>query len=159
MQCHGDPSKAPKDMIKIYGDKNGFNEKLGEIRAIDAIYSPIDSDNEMIKFFILIEAMMLVVFFGIYFTVKYFVLQLSDKDKFIAKQSKFAAMGEMISMIAHQWRQPLTGMSMTTNNMLLDIELQDIDEKRFQDNLETINKQIAYLSETIDDFKNFLNQI
>lgn len=155
LQCHGDPSKAPKDMIKIYGDKNGFNEKLGEIRAIDAIYSPIDSDNEMIKFFILIEAMMLVVFFGIYFTVKYFVLQLSDKDKFIAKQSKFAAMGEMISMIAHQWRQPLTGMSMTTNNMLLDIELQDIDEKRFQDNLETINKQIAYLSETIDDFKNF----
>ena len=64
-------------------------------------------------------------------------------------------MGEMISMIAHQWRQPLTGMSMTTNNLLLDIELQDIDEKRFKDSLEIVNKQIEYLSHTIDDFKNF----
>jgi C4-dicarboxylate-specific signal transduction histidine kinase len=64
-------------------------------------------------------------------------------------------MGEMIGMIAHQWRQPLTGMGMSINNLLLDIELQDVDEKRSQESLELINKQIAYLSTTIDDFKNF----
>jgi len=81
--------------------------------------------------------------------------ELYDKNKLIVKQSRLAAMGEMISMIAHQWRQPLTGMGMTTDNLLLDIELQDIDENRFKENLELINKQIAYLSHTIDDFRNF----
>ena len=155
LRCHGDPKDAPKDMLEVYGDKNGFNEKVGHIRAIDAVYSTIDSNNDMMKFFLLIEGMMLIVFIGIFFSVRFFLIQLNEKDRFIAKQSKFAAMGEMIGMIAHQWRQPLTGMSITTNNLLLDVELQDIDEKRFKDNLETVNKQIEYLSHTIDDFKNF----
>ncbi len=82
--------------------------------------------------------------------------EINKKNLLIAKQSRSAAMGEMISMIAHQWRQPLTGMGMTTNNILLDIELQDIDEDRLKVNLELINQQIAYLSQTIDDFRNFL---
>lgn len=155
LQCHGNSKDAPKDMIDIYGDKNGFNEKVGEIRAINAVYSTIDSDGKMMIFFIAVELLMLSVFIAIYMIVRYFVIKLTEKDKFIAKQSKFAAMGEMISMIAHQWRQPLTGMSMTTNNLLLDIELQDIDEERFKDSLEIVNKQIEYLSSTIDDFKNF----
>ena len=78
-----------------------------------------------------------------------------EQEAFALKQSRFASMGEMISMIAHQWRQPLTGMSMSINNLLLDIELGDLDEVRFKDNLELINKQIEYLSLTIDNFKNF----
>ncbi|WP_415396417.1 DUF3365 domain-containing protein [Sulfurimonas sp. CS5] len=155
LRCHGDYNDAPKDMLKMYGTKNGFNEKEGHIRSINAIYSAVDSNNDKIIFFWIVEALMLFVFLSIYFTVRYFVVQLNKKDQFIAKQSRFAAMGEMISMIAHQWRQPLTGMSMTTNNLLLDIELKDIDEVRFSENLNLINKQIAYLSHTIDDFKNF----
>ena len=81
--------------------------------------------------------------------------EIAKKDKFIVKQSRLAAMGEMISMIAHQWRQPLTGMGMTTNNLLLDIELEEIDPKKFKENLEIINTQINFLSNTIDNFKNF----
>ncbi|QSZ40773.1 DUF3365 domain-containing protein [Sulfurimonas aquatica] len=155
LQCHGDPKDAPRDMLDIYGSENGFYENIGEIRAINAMYSTLDANNAMLKVYFLVEAMMFIVFLGIYFTVRYFVIQLNDKDKFIAKQSKFAAMGEMISMIAHQWRQPLTGISMTTNNLLLDIELGAVDEKVLQDNLEIVNKQVEYLSHTIDDFKNF----
>ncbi len=78
-----------------------------------------------------------------------------EQATFLLEQSRFAAMGEMTSMIAHQWRQPLTGMGMAINNLLLDIELEDVDNNRFKDSLELINKQIAYLSHTIDDFKNF----
>ncbi len=81
--------------------------------------------------------------------------EIDKKDKLIVKQSRLAAMGEMISMIAHQWRQPLTGMGMTTNNLLFDIELEEIDPKKFKENLEIINTQINFLSNTIDNFKNF----
>lgn len=155
LKCHGDPKDAPKEMITMYGDKNGFNENLGEIRAINSVYSTIDANNNMLYFFLIIELLMMIIFFSIYFVVRYFVIQLNEKDNLIAKQTKFAAMGEMTSMIAHQWRQPLTGVSMITSNLLLDIELKDIDEKRLKDSLETVNTQIEYLSHTIDDFKNF----
>ncbi len=78
-----------------------------------------------------------------------------EQEAFLLDKSRLAAMGEMTSMIAHQWRQPLTGMGMAINNLLLDIDLGDLDEKRFKDSLEIVSKQIGYLSHTIDDFKNF----
>jgi len=155
LKCHGDPRVAPKQMVEQYGNKNGFYEKLGYIRAINVVYAKVDAKGDMLKLFLMVESLMFVIFFSIFFIVKYFVVNLKEKDELITKQSRFAAMGEMIAMIAHQWRQPLTGMSMTTNNMLLDIELEDIDNKRFTTNLELINKQITYLSNTIDDFKDF----
>lgn len=155
LKCHGNPSDAPKDMINQYGISSGFNEKIGEIRSLSAIYSVVDEDSEMMKFFIIVETLMFLTFIALYFSVRYFILELKQKDKFIAKQSHFAAMGEMIGMIAHQWRQPLTGMGMSVNNILLDIELQDVDERRLKESLEIINKQISYLSTTINDFQSF----
>lgn len=155
LHCHGVPLDAPKDMIDIYGDKHGFYEKVGDVRAMSIIYVAVDPNGERVKFFVTIELLMLSVFVGIHWTIRRFLRELSNKDKFIAKQSRFVALGEMISMIAHQWRQPLTGMGMSVNNLLLDLELGDIDEDRLKENLELINVQIAYLSGTIDDFKNF----
>lgn len=78
-----------------------------------------------------------------------------EKDKMMLKHARQAAMGEMIGMIAHQWRQPITGIGMSTNNMLLDIEMGTLDEAKFTKNLELIDNQIKYLSHTIDDFRNF----
>ena len=37
----------------------------------------------------------------------------------LIQQSRLAQMGNMLSMIAHQWRQPLTTAIATTNNLLL----------------------------------------
>ena len=83
------------------------------------------------------------------------ISELKRKDEMLINQSRYAAMGEMIGMIAHQWRQPLSVISMDANNMLLDIELDDfntIEAKKYADN---ITKQTQHLSETIDDFRNF----
>jgi len=154
LRCHGNPQDAPSSMVSMYGN-NGFHEKIGDLHAINVVYASMNNVLSMWEVYLVLNFFSLIVFVLIYFTLRYFFIELNSKDKLLSKQSRFAALGEMISMIAHQWRQPLTGMSMSINNLLLDYELGDVDEKRSKDTLEIINKQIAYLSTTIDDFKNF----
>ena len=82
--------------------------------------------------------------------------ELKQKDEIMLAQSRQAAMGDMISMIAHQWRQPITAIGMSAQNMQLDIEMDDIDSKRFDTKLSKIVELTAFLSKTIDDFRDFL---
>lgn len=80
---------------------------------------------------------------------------LKKQDEMMIAQSRQAAMGEMISMIAHQWRQPLSIISMSVNNMLLEAELEGLSEESIEKELNGILKQSEHLSKTIDDFGNF----
>ncbi|WP_455757159.1 PAS domain S-box protein [Sulfurimonas sp.] len=81
--------------------------------------------------------------------------ELEDKEELMIAQSRHAAMGEMISMIAHQWRQPISVISMGANNILADIELDILDEETLKSGAEDIVYQTQELSKTIDDFRNF----
>lgn len=76
-------------------------------------------------------------------------------EKLMIKQSRMAIMGEMIGMIAHQWRQPITVIGMITNNMIIDLHMQSFEKDSAIKALESIDKQVHYLSRTIDDFRNF----
>ena len=74
----------------------------------------------------------------------------------LIQQSRHAQMGEMISMIAHQWRQPLAAISATTNNLLIKMFVsKTIDKEVFENELKLITDYSQYLSSTIDDFRNF----
>ena len=81
--------------------------------------------------------------------------ELRDHEEIMIAQSRHAAMGEMIGMIAHQWRQPITVIAMGANNMLIDIELEEVKEESFKEEAKNILKQTEYLSKTIEDFRNF----
>jgi PAS domain S-box-containing protein len=79
-----------------------------------------------------------------------------EKIKQLIQQSRLAQMGEMISMIAHQWRQPLTAITATTNNLQLRSLIDGkIDTTHLQEELELITNYSQHLSFTIDDFRNF----
>ena len=79
-----------------------------------------------------------------------------EKTKQLIQQSRLAQMGEMISMIAHQWRQPLTAITATTNNLQLKNLIDGkIDTTHLQEELELITNYSQHLSFTIDDFRNF----
>lgn len=69
-------------------------------------------------------------------------------------QSRHAAMGEMIGMIAHQWRQPISVISMGINNMIADIDLGDFDLGTARAELDEIMAQTQQLSGIIDQFRN-----
>jgi PAS domain S-box-containing protein len=87
--------------------------------------------------------------------VKMQVNVIRQKDQMMLHQSRLATMGEMISMIAHQWRQPITVIGMIANNLILDAKFNDLDLTKIEEDLDMINTQVDYLSRTIDDFSNF----
>lgn len=66
-----------------------------------------------------------------------------------------AALGDIISMIAHQWRQPISTIAMIVNKVLLDIALGKVDTHVLKHEMENINKQTHYLANTIENFRNF----
>ena len=84
------------------------------------------------------------------------ITDLQKKDEFMIAQSRQAAMGDMLAMVAHQWRQPLSIISMLANNIRLQKELgNEVSENDINHLITGLNKQTAYLSHTIDDFRDF----
>jgi signal transduction histidine kinase len=81
--------------------------------------------------------------------------ELIEKDAVILAQSRQAAMGEMISMIAHQWRQPLSTITLQISNIKIKAMLGKSSVEETNHALEHISETIIYLSETIDDFQSF----
>jgi len=71
------------------------------------------------------------------------------------QQSKVASLGEMLGNIAHQWRQPLSIISTIATGMRLKQEIGVLDNNEFLTNMDNINEHAQYLSNTIDDFRNF----
>jgi signal transduction histidine kinase len=78
-----------------------------------------------------------------------------QKDQQMLAQSRLAQMGEMLSMIAHQWKQPLSSITATTGAMTLHMQLDDCDEEVLEKKIEKINTYTQYLSSTINDFRDF----
>ncbi len=78
-----------------------------------------------------------------------------QKEKLLAQQSKFASLGEMINMIAHQWRQPLTAISTATINIKTKQELGILNDVTLNSILDNILFQTQKMSSTINDFLNF----
>jgi PAS domain S-box-containing protein len=72
------------------------------------------------------------------------------KDQLLQQQAKFAALGEMIAIIAHQWRQPLAELNF--NCMYIRKKLKDSELKEEVVKNEDI---IQFMSETITNFQNF----
>lgn len=77
------------------------------------------------------------------------------KTEVLLTQSRQAAMYEMISILAHQWRQPLTTISMNVNNILVDMELGEFDNKTLSNELNNISVQTQKLSQTVEEYKNY----
>jgi signal transduction histidine kinase len=66
-----------------------------------------------------------------------------------------AAMGEMIGNIAHQWRQPLSVISAISTGLKLKLMMNKVEVENIISSLDNMNESAQYLSQTIDDFRNF----
>ena len=78
-----------------------------------------------------------------------------EKEQLLVEKSRFIALGEMISNIAHQWRQPLSELSSILMNIKFKHSLNALDDKTMQKKADEADKVLEYMSHTIDDFRNF----
>ena len=81
--------------------------------------------------------------------------QIKLRDEFIQQQAKLAQMGELLSMIAHQWRQPLTAISAASENLKLKAILNEMNNETILNTTDDIDKYVNHLNNTINDFRNF----
>ena len=89
---------------------------------------------------------------------KNILLNMKDitKNKLFEEQSKLAAMGEMIGNIAHQWRQPLSVITTISSGIKVRSEYEKLENYNVVSDMNIIMEQAQYLSQTIDDFRNFI---
>ncbi|MDR2884618.1 MAG: PAS domain-containing sensor histidine kinase [Deferribacteraceae bacterium] len=80
---------------------------------------------------------------------------LTQQQELLVQQSKLAAMGNMIGIIAHQWKQPLNVIGLMAQNLEEDFDFGELSKENLGEYTDNIMKQVRYMSETIDDFSGF----
>jgi len=78
-----------------------------------------------------------------------------QNERLMMQQSKMAAMGQMMSAIAHQWRQPLNTIAIYIQDFEDSYKHNELDENYLNELVTLSMDQINFMSKTIDDFKNF----
>lgn len=78
-----------------------------------------------------------------------------EKEQLLVQKSKFIALGEMISNIAHQWRQPLSELSSILMFIKFKYSINALDSETMQRKSQEADRVLEYMSHTIDDFRNF----
>lgn len=71
-------------------------------------------------------------------------------------QSRQATIGETIEIIAHQWRQPLNVVALVLQDTFVKKRLGVLTLELLEANYEKANGALQYLSQTIDDFRDFM---
>lgn len=70
-------------------------------------------------------------------------------------QERLAQMGQMLSMIAHQWRQPLNQLSLMIGSVYIKHQKNKLDEATIKELKNEFTNKLSYMSQTINDFQNF----
>jgi C4-dicarboxylate-specific signal transduction histidine kinase len=140
-------SKVPVIFLSSMDDKesilNGFSKG-----AVDYISKPIQKE-------ILIARVN--THLNLHFLQQKLEKTIEKQKKMIILQTKKAAMGEMISIISHQLVQPLNAISLANDFVSRYVTKNCTNQDEISVFIEKIKNHIEYMSDTIDDYKNFFN--
>jgi len=95
----------------------------------------------------------LILSIAIAYKIRLLEVEKEHQKGLLIQQSRLASMGEMISSITHQWRQPLNVISFG----LMNIKKRSVDDEKNLKTIERLNEQVQYMSRTIEYFREFYN--
>ena len=87
--------------------------------------------------------------------VEFGVEKLRKQDKLLTQHTKMAMMGEMLDAIAHQWKQPLSVIKLSADEMHHYSQEEQIDYEYLDEVSLRVQSQVDHLVETIDEFRDF----
>ena len=80
-----------------------------------------------------------------------------EKQKMVELQSRHSQMGEMIGMITHQWKQPLSVIATIANILKLKLQQNTLNDDILKNKLNHITTQVTHMNQTVSDFQHFFN--
>jgi two-component system, NtrC family, C4-dicarboxylate transport sensor histidine kinase DctB len=82
--------------------------------------------------------------------------EIQNLDQKLYQQSKLASLGELIVIITHQWRQPLSTISGIVGNISINVE--SYDGKYIHNSMQKIEDNLQMLSNTMSNFISFYDE-
>ncbi|MFP4487451.1 MAG: response regulator [Campylobacterales bacterium] len=79
-----------------------------------------------------------------------------SQEQILIQQSKMAQMGEIIGVIAHQWKQPLSVISLIFQMLKDDLSSEQKNSEILKEYIDDGMQQVIFLLNTMDDFRNFM---
>ncbi len=117
---------------------------------------PIDGGYDYIfEFGMLIETVIFSLLLG--YRMKEIEEERQKQQLLLVTQGRYAQMGELINMIAHQWRQPLSKINAILMNIDIDYHKKELTPSQIEMHLSDIEGITSYLSQTMSDFMNFFS--
>lgn len=80
---------------------------------------------------------------------------LKAKEEMLFRQSRMTTLGEMFENVTHQWKQPLSIINMSCSIQKINYEFGELEIDDLMNTLDTVISETEYLSQTIDDFRDF----
>ena len=142
-------SKNEKDIASSIALKKKILEKKLE-----------DDQLEVLKFLLIVSAISIL--FSLIFSkiinilIRDYEQEIKESHEVMFSQSRLAQAGELLSMISHQWRQPISKIASIASNLRFQIMTgEKVDTQKLDTKLYEIEDYTEFLSETIDDFREF----
>lgn len=80
----------------------------------------------------------------------------ANLNNLLIHRDKLSLIGESAENIIHQWKQPLSSISLLAGNIQFHHELETLNDELLLSSIEQISNNVNYMSQTILDFKDYL---
>jgi PAS domain S-box-containing protein len=81
-----------------------------------------------------------------------------EKDIMLIQQNRQAALGEMLDHIAHQWKQPLTSISLIVQDLGETAADGELTDEHIEETVGRTMALVDHMAQTIDTFRGFYRQ-
>ncbi len=128
------------------------NKKIAELKR---------ADDTKTNFYLLGFSWLISLLLSLYLSVvinrllKNYENQINQSNEKLIFQSRQALIGELFSMIAHQWRQPVNKIASILALLRFNLQADKLNAKDIDTKCHEIENSIEFMSETIDDFRTF----